>query len=194
MGNNQSLHECEECANKSARLEGKIQRFCRWVGRVAPSGLWNFKARLPAALPLTTWRRTMGTKGGKLAADGSVLQGRLTRTHWKMIVLGNWADTHLGIKTGAVRIMNSGPEAPPPITKTTGKIWQNWKNDEQHTPTPWHGQPPGLSTQAAMAAGEAPARRHFPNCTRLAGSSKPRQGPAGTIKTLDELEDLPRRR
>ena len=44
-----------------------------------------------------------------------------------------------------------------------------------------------------MAAGEAPARRHFPNCTRLAVSSKPRQGPAGTIKTLNALEDLPRR-
>ena len=135
----------------------------------------------------------MGTKGGKLAADGSVLQGRLTRTHWKMIVLGNWADTHLGIKTGAVRIMNSGPEAPPPITKTTGKIWQNWKNDERHTPTPWHGRPPGLSTQTAMVAGKAPARSHFPDCTRLEGSSKPRQGPAGTIKTLNALEDLPRR-
>jgi len=90
--------------------------------------------------------------------------------------------------------MDSDPESPPPtITKTAGKIKQNWKNDERHAPTPCHGRPPGLSTQAAMAAGEAPARRHFPDCTRLAGSSKPRQGPAGTIKTLNELEDLPRR-
>jgi len=50
-----------------------------------------------------------------------------------------------------------------------------------------------LVTAGHQAAGEAPARRHFPDCTRLAGSSKPRQGPAGTIKTLNELEDLPRR-
>jgi len=164
------------------------------VGRVAPSGLWNFKARLQEVFPLATWRRAMGAQGGKLVAVGSVLQGRLTRGNWKMIVLGNWAETDLGIETGAIRIMDSDPESPPPtITKTAGKIKQNWKNDERHAPTPCHGRPPGLSTQAAMAAGEAPARRHFPDCTRLAGSSKPRQGPAGTIKTLNELEDLPRR-
>jgi hypothetical protein len=27
MGNKQSLQQCEECANKSARLEGKFERF-----------------------------------------------------------------------------------------------------------------------------------------------------------------------
>ena len=109
MANKQSLQQCEECTNKSARVERKIERFCRWVGRVALSGLWNFMARLPGASPLTKWRRTMGANGGRLATDGSVLQGRLTRTHWQMIVLGNWADTHLGIETGAIRKMNSDP-------------------------------------------------------------------------------------
>ena len=73
MGNKQSLQQCEECANKSARLKGKYERFAGGWAWVAPSGLWNFGARLPGASPLTTWRRTVGTEGEKSAADGSVL-------------------------------------------------------------------------------------------------------------------------
>ena len=70
-----------------------------WVW-VAPSGLWNFKARLPRPSPLTAWRRTMGAQGGKSAPNGSVLKGILTRGHWQMIAPGNWGDTDLGIKSG----------------------------------------------------------------------------------------------
>ncbi len=73
MCNKQSLQQCEECANKSARLKGKYERFAGGWAWVAPSGLWNFKARLPEVFPLTTWRRTVGTEGEKSAADGSVL-------------------------------------------------------------------------------------------------------------------------
>ena len=39
MGNKQSLHQCDECANKSAGLEVKFERFASgWVW-VTPSGL-----------------------------------------------------------------------------------------------------------------------------------------------------------